>query len=677
MYFLCNMLKAPPFTVYIYPHNKYPHLIIILSIIFLFITITIFQFNQSIVFEWCITTINSSYISFPIIIDRKRMLFIFTVSYISFNVLIFSKIYIYGDINISRFTQLVILFIISIILLILSPNLITILLGWDGLGITRFILVIYYQNNKSLKRGFITLITNRIGDALILISITILISQGHWNFLFIWKESLTNNTILSTIIILAAITKRAQFPFSAWLTCAIAAPTPVSALVHSSTLVTAGVYLLIRFYNFLSEFTHFNLILLTSGIITIFSGALWAITKKDIKITIALSTLSQLGLIITRLGLGIVNFCFFHLITHAIFKATIFIRAGIVIFFKSHRQDFSNVKIKSYSRTTGAAILTSVLSINAIFFFAGFYSKDIILEYAFFNPIYTLALALLIISTVMTAIYSTRIYRGTLTTKVTRRNFFRKNIQNNNPKSRIINNNYKIIEFPIFIIILTSLIIGAIVIRIWIFPPDIPIVDKGLILLPPVLAVAGAVIAAFFCPSNKSKLPHRRVFKWLKKTHLKIIKLSKKSNPTPLLPTSLWTSWKIKIRQNLFFKLVIKSCSNKKIKWKIPKLFNSTSQFKKWWHALFAARIGRKFIKKKKIGVWVWFNYKLGLKFLTLSIKIEKYLDQGIYKLIGPSSIQKHSPHIRITTLSLQKNTTPKLLLISLFIIIILLPLIF
>jgi NADH-ubiquinone oxidoreductase chain 5 len=141
------------------------------------------------------------------------------------------------------------------------------------------------------------------------------------------------------IIAGAAITKSAQIPFSRWLPAAIAAPTPVSALVHSSTLVTAGVFLLIRFYPFLEKLPMFNFLLLFAAVSTIFMAGIRARTECDIKKIIALSTLSQLGVIITSLGLGIPNLALFHIITHAMFKALLFICAGGLIARHSHRQE--------------------------------------------------------------------------------------------------------------------------------------------------------------------------------------------------------------------------------------------------------------------------------------------------------------------------------------------------
>lgn len=164
----------------------------------------------------------------------------------------------------------------------------------------------------------LTALSNRIGDVALLLAIAWILNYGSWNYIF-YLDIIKNNfeiIIIGGLVILAAMTKRAQIPFSSWLPAAIAAPTPVSALVHSSTLVTAGVYLLIRFNILLENSTLGQFLLLISGI-TIFIAGLGANFEFDLKKIIALSTLSQLGLIIRILSIGFYKLAFFHLLTHA------------------------------------------------------------------------------------------------------------------------------------------------------------------------------------------------------------------------------------------------------------------------------------------------------------------------------------------------------------------------
>lgn len=214
---------------------------------------------------------------------------------------------------------------------------------------------------------------------------------------------------IAVALIVAAITKRAQIPFSSWLPAAIAAPTPVSALVHSSTLVTAGVFLLFRFYPTLSLSTTFNKALLIIATLTCLIAGLRANTECDIKKIIALSTLSQLGVIIVRLGLGAPLLAFFHLITHALFKALLFLCAGTLIHLHHHSQDLrfmGNLPIQMPS--ISAAIIVSNLALCGTPFLAGFYSKDAILEHAVSSPTSLVVILLFFFATGLTVRYTVR-----------------------------------------------------------------------------------------------------------------------------------------------------------------------------------------------------------------------------------------------------------------------------
>lgn len=234
--------------------------------------------------EWEIISFNSNIIVISILLDWISLLFIIFVSLISSVVIFYRKRYIYSEKNLNRFIILVLLFVFSIILLIIRPNIIRIFLGWDGLGLVSYCLVIFYQNTKSYNAGILTALSNRIGDVFILLSIAWILNYGSWNYIF-YLNFINNDycmNIIGTIIILAAITKRAQIPFSSWLPAAIAAPTPVSALVHSSTLVTAGVYLLIRFNSLLLDLFILKILLLLSGL-TIFISGITANYEFDLK----------------------------------------------------------------------------------------------------------------------------------------------------------------------------------------------------------------------------------------------------------------------------------------------------------------------------------------------------------------------------------------------------------
>lgn len=342
-----------------------------------------FIINNIILFlEWELISLNSTIIVMSVLLDWISLLFIIFVSLISSVVIFYRKRYISSELNLNRFIILVLLFVFSIILLIISPNIIRIFLGWDGLGLVSYCLVIYYQNIKSYNAGILTALSNRIGDVCILIVIAWILNYGRWNYIF-YLNFIKNDLIIliiGGIIILAAITKRAQIPFSSWLPAAIAAPTPVSALVHSSTLVTAGVYLLIRFNNLLVDIAFLKLLLLLSTL-TIFMAGISANYEFDLKKIIALSTLRQLGLIIRVLRIGLPDLAFFHLLRHAIFKALLFICAGVIIHIINDIQDIRFIGgIFFYTPLTSLCLNISNLALCGIPFLAGFYSKDLILE---------------------------------------------------------------------------------------------------------------------------------------------------------------------------------------------------------------------------------------------------------------------------------------------------------
>ena len=342
-----------------------------------------FLFNDLIYFiEWELVSLNRILIVITFLFDWIRLIFISFVLLISSLVIFYRNQYISEDFNVNRFILLVLIFVISIIMLIIRPNLIRILLGWDGLGLVSYCLVIYFQNVKSYNAGILTALSNRIGDVALLLAIAWILNYGRWNYIF-YLDIINKNfemLVIRSLVLLAAITKRAQIPFSSWLPAAIAAPTPVSALVHSSTLVTAGVYLLIRFNIILNDSFLGQFLLLISSL-TIFMAGLGANFEFDLKKIIALSTLSQLGLIIRILSIGFYKLAFFHLLTHALFKALLFICAGVIIHNTKNAQDIRfignlNIRIPLTCRCFNIANL----ALCGIPFLAGFYSKDLILE---------------------------------------------------------------------------------------------------------------------------------------------------------------------------------------------------------------------------------------------------------------------------------------------------------
>nr|YP_009244957.1 NADH dehydrogenase subunit 5 [Amynthas robustus]AMO27081.1 NADH dehydrogenase subunit 5 [Amynthas robustus] len=363
--------------------------------------------NTTTLIEWTLFNISSTPIMMTIIMDPVGTMFASTVLLISANVLQFSTVYMKDDKFIDRFTVLVLLFVLSMNMLIFFPHLMILLLGWDGLGLVSFILVIYYQNPKSLAAGMITALTNRIGDVMLLLSIAWTLNQGQWNIIHMWETSAFSWQ--AGAILLAAMTKSAQMPFSSWLPAAMAAPTPVSALVHSSTLVTAGVFLLIRFYPFLSSTTWFNQLLLLIAVCTTTMAGLSAMTECDMKKIIALSTLSQLGMMMAAMGLGMVNLAYFHMVTHALFKALSFICAGTLIHSHMHSQDLRWMgNITAQMPTTTSCFMLANMALCGAPFMSGFYSKDMIVESSIFYAQNLTMLIIILFTVSLTSFYTMR-----------------------------------------------------------------------------------------------------------------------------------------------------------------------------------------------------------------------------------------------------------------------------
>nr|YP_010869762.1 NADH dehydrogenase subunit 5 [Dendrobaena veneta]WGU49270.1 NADH dehydrogenase subunit 5 [Dendrobaena veneta] len=379
----------------------------LMFIVMLFPTTYTVFFNQTILMEWNLMYIDSSYITFSLIFDPLGLMFSCAVLMISANVLKFSTIYMQEDKFINRFTLLVCLFVMSMNLLIFLPHLMMLLLGWDGLGIVSFILVIYYQNPKSLAAGMVTALTNRIGDVMLLLAIAWTLNQGHWNILHMWETNEFMYSILA--IMLAAMTKSAQMPFSSWLPAAMAAPTPVSALVHSSTLVTAGVFLLIRFYPFMSLSWWFSPLLLFVAVSTTLMAGLSAMTECDMKKIIALSTLSQLGMMMAAMGLNMMYLAYFHMITHALFKALLFVCAGSFIHNHMHSQDLRWMgNMSNQMPTASSCLIIANFALAGIPFMSGFYSKDMIIEASMFYPHNFIMFSLILFAVGLTSFYSVR-----------------------------------------------------------------------------------------------------------------------------------------------------------------------------------------------------------------------------------------------------------------------------
>lgn len=359
-------------------------------LIFYLIFVTIFCFMLPL---GCISVHFSTIVFIGLSSDVMACSFSLMLNFISGAVLVWSYYYIDLEIYFGRFFALILGFLFSMFLLIFASRLITLFVGWDLLGFTSFFLVSYYGNQRRHFASLLTALSNRIGDIFIFFVFSAFFIDG-------------SCTIFSmgVCFLLIGMTKSAQLPFSAWLPAAISAPTPVSALVHSSTLVTAGVYLLLRF-------SRYSLgLMLAVGVLTSLFAGVAACFEVDVKKIIALSTLSQLGIIITGLGLGFKSLTFNHLQTHAVVKAQLFVCLGSLIHSNFGSQELrSCLGLSTRSVFTIVCFIAGVLRLGGITFSSCYYTKDRLLEAGYLGSWTALALWLFYFSLGLTVCYLARV----------------------------------------------------------------------------------------------------------------------------------------------------------------------------------------------------------------------------------------------------------------------------
>nr|YP_010235828.1 NADH dehydrogenase subunit 5 [Youtuus erythrus]QTD82446.1 NADH dehydrogenase subunit 5 [Youtuus erythrus] len=375
---------------------------------FFFFFFFFYENNIIFFFEWMIFEMNGSLFTLVFLFDWISMIFMSFVFLISGSVLFYSIGYMSSDKNFVRFFYFVFMFILMMIFFIMIPDLVCILLGWDGLGLVSYCLVIYYQNNMSMYSGMITVLMNRFGDVFLILGIGLFFNFGSWHF-FLYNDFYDlNSNYLIYLILFASFTSSAQFPFCFWLPSAMAAPTPVSSLVHSSTLVTSGVFLIIRFNNYLFYFNTFFLMYIS--LITMFISGMNAFLENDLKKIIAFSTLSQLGFMFFILSLGCLTLCFIHLLIHAIFKSLLFLCSGYFIHCFFGNQDIRYMGgLVNQCPYVSSCFFISLLCLCGFPFFSGFYSKDFVLELLYLSELSYLIFFFFIFSVVLTLIYSIRL----------------------------------------------------------------------------------------------------------------------------------------------------------------------------------------------------------------------------------------------------------------------------
>lgn len=357
-------------------------------------------------------------IGFDILLDQLSLLWLLFVTGIGSLIHLYSISYMHDDENAHKFFSYLNLFVFFMIMLVVGSNLLIMFIGWEGVGLCSYLLIgFWYKNqdyNDAAKKAFIM---NRIGDLGFLIGIFII------GYLFNTLDFVTlkqaiiagkgtaNVALIGTAalcLFIGASGKSAQIPLYTWLPDAMAGPTPVSALIHAATMVTAGIFMITRL-NFLFDLApDVKMIIAVVGVLTALVAAAIGLVQNDIKKVLAYSTVSQLGLMFLALGLGAYEVAVFHVITHAFFKACLFLGSGSVIHALHGEQDMRNMGgLRKVMPITFITMLISTLAISGIFPFAGFWSKDEILLTAFHGN--TVLWVLGSIASIMTAFYMFRL----------------------------------------------------------------------------------------------------------------------------------------------------------------------------------------------------------------------------------------------------------------------------
>nr|AAS77039.1 NADH dehydrogenase subunit 5 [Aleurochiton aceris] len=381
---------------------KYISLTVLMMSLILFLLNLIFMKKMfKLIIEWKLVTSECLNMNFLLMIDTKSLMFSSCVFMITTSIIVYSKLYMENSNKLTTFIKIIMLFIMSMTILIFSTNMISMLLGWESLGLTSFVLIMFYQNKKSIMSAMYTMIMNRFGDIMILISMLNMMNLNTWSYT---STMINNNITILSLLMVGAFSKSAQIPFSSWLTEAMAAPTPISALVHSSTLVTAGIYLIIRFEESI-KYKTINMVIFLISLTTLIMASMNSLTEMDLKKLVALSTLTQLSTMFITVSMNLYELAMFHIVVHAMFKALIFLCSSTFIAC-NNTQDMRKMKTNEMLPVTTMSINIASLSLCGFPFISGFYSKDLIMEMILVNKLPWVSAIIFYLCMLCTLIYS-------------------------------------------------------------------------------------------------------------------------------------------------------------------------------------------------------------------------------------------------------------------------------
>jgi len=320
------------------------------------------------------------------LIDRLTVLMMVVVTFVSLMVHIYTIGYMAEDPGYQRFFSYISLFTFSMLMLVMANNFLQLFFGWEAVGLVSYLLIGFWTTRESaIYAALKAFLVNRVGDFGFLLGIALIFAHfGTLDYAAVFGQAASvsaNIALICILLFVGAMGKSAQFPLHVWLPDSMEGPTPISALIHAATMVTAGIFMVARMSPLYEQSQTARSVVLIIGAITALSMALVALTQHDIKRVIAYSTLSQLGYMTAALGASAYSAAIFHLMTHAFFKAVLFLAAGSVIIALHHEQDMRRMGgLKKYMPWTYWTLLIGAISSAGIPGFAGFFSKDAIIE---------------------------------------------------------------------------------------------------------------------------------------------------------------------------------------------------------------------------------------------------------------------------------------------------------